>query len=92
MVLDARMGDVFRLRRAHPCGGFEWDVVRVGADVGLRCRTCGRRVLLDRPTLGRRLASVVERGAPLDPAIERALFGDGGPGDASADAGERGER
>ncbi len=91
MVLDARMGDVVRLRRAHPCGGFEWDVVRVGADVGLRCRTCGRRVLLDRPTLRRRLASVVERGAPLDPAIERALFGDGGLGDASVDAGA-GER
>ena len=75
MVLDLRMGDVLRLRRKHPCGGFEWDVVRVGADIGLRCRTCERRVLLDRPTLRRRLAEVVERGAPLDPAIERALFG-----------------
>ncbi|MBM4415628.1 MAG: DUF951 domain-containing protein [Chloroflexi bacterium] len=84
MVLDPRMGDVFRLRRAHPCGGFEWEVVRVGADVGLRCRTCGRRVLLDRPTLRRRLASVVERAAPLDPAIERALFGDASAGDAGA--------
>lgn len=76
MVLDLRMGDVLRLRRKHPCGGFEWDVVRVGADIGLRCRTCGRRVLLDRPTLRNRLADVVERGPALDPEIERALFGD----------------
>lgn len=75
MVLDIRMGDVLRLRRKHPCGGFEWDVVRTGADIGLRCRTCDRRVLLDRATLRRRAEAVIERGPALDPAIERALEG-----------------
>ena len=75
MVLDIRMGDVLRLRRKHPCGGFEWDVVRTGADIGLRCRTCNRRVLLDRATLRRRADRLIERGPPLDPAIERALQG-----------------
>lgn len=77
MVLDFRIGDVVRLRRKHPCGGFEWDVVRTGADIGLRCRTCGRRVMLDRPTLRRRAERLLERGPPLDPEIERALDGDG---------------
>jgi hypothetical protein len=76
MVLDMRMGDVLRLRRKHPCGGFDWDVVRVGLDIGLRCRTCGRRVLLDRPTLRRRISEVVERGEPVDAEIERALRGE----------------
>jgi hypothetical protein len=76
MVLDLRMGDVLKLRRKHPCGGFDWEVVRVGLDIGLRCRTCGRRVLLDRATLRRRISEVVERGDPLDPGIERALRGD----------------
>ena len=76
MVLDLRMGDVLRLRRKHPCGGFEWDVVRVGLDIGLRCRSCQRRVLLDRPTLHRRIDAVVERGEPVDPEIERALRGE----------------
>jgi hypothetical protein len=98
MVLDLRVGDVLRLRRKHPCGGFDWDVIRVGADIGVRCRECGRRVLLDRPTLRRRLKSVVERGAPVHPAIERALFGDPagsldeeserGPSSHSSSAGE----
>lgn len=87
MVMDLRMGDVLRLRRKHPCGGFEWQVVRVGADVGLVCRSCGRRVLLDRPTLHRRVQAVVERGAPLDPAIERALFGTDEAGEAGATSG-----
>ena len=45
-IIDFRMQDVVRLRKAHPCGGFEWEVVRLGADIGLRCRTCGHRVLL----------------------------------------------
>ena len=76
MVMDLRVGDVLRLRRKHPCGGFDWQVVRVGADIGMVCRECGHRVLLDRPTLRRRLQSVVERGAPIDPEIERALFGE----------------
>jgi len=79
MVLDLRMGDVLKLRRKHPCGGFDWEVVRVGLDIGLRCRTCGRRVLLDRATLRRRIAEVVERGEPPDPEIERALRGDESP-------------
>ena len=70
------MGDVLRLRRKHPCGGFDWDVVRVGLDIGLRCRTCGRRVMLDRPTLRRRISEVVERGQPVDAEIERALRGE----------------
>jgi hypothetical protein len=64
-VLELFLGDVVRLRRAHPCGGSDWLVDRLGADIGLRCRTCGRHVLLERATLERRLAAFVERGDPL---------------------------
>ncbi len=77
MVLDLRVGDVLRMRRKHPCGGFEWDVVRVGADIGMVCRTCGRRVLMDRPTVRRRARELVQRGDPVDPAVWRAIEGEG---------------
>lgn len=92
MVLDLRVGDTLELRRRHPCGGTEWGVDRVGADIGLRCRTCGRRVLMDRATLRRRLKTLVERGPAVDPAIERALYGDSAadreePTDSSAPGG-----
>ncbi|MCS7206875.1 MAG: DUF951 domain-containing protein [Dehalococcoidia bacterium] len=46
--LDIRVGDVLVLRKPHPCGGSAWEVYRVGADIGLRCQTCGRRVVLPR--------------------------------------------
>ncbi len=61
-VIELLLGDVVRLRRVHPCGGDTWLVDRLGADIGLRCRTCGRHVLLERATLERRLAAFVERG------------------------------
>ncbi len=68
------MGDVLRLRKAHPCGGSDWDVTRLGADIGLRCRTCGHRVLLERAVLKRRLKTFVSRGEPVDPEQERLIF------------------
>jgi len=63
LVVDFRMGDVVRLRKTHPCGGFEWEVVRLGADIGLRCLTCGRRLLLERSVLEKRLKTFLSRGA-----------------------------
>ena len=55
-------GDVLRLRKPHPCGGFEWTVVRLGADIGLTCNQCGRRVLLPRREVQRRTRHFVSRG------------------------------
>ena len=66
-VVDFRLGDVVQLRKVHPCGGFRWQVVRLGADIGLRCQTCGRRVLLDRRTLEKRTKTFVARGEADEP-------------------------
>jgi hypothetical protein len=75
-IIDFRMEDVVRLRKPHPCGGFEWEVVRLGADIGLRCCTCRHRVLLGRSVLEKRLKTFVSRGPEPDPeqvriALER---------------------
>lgn len=52
---DVKLGDRVRLRKEHPCGGFDWEVVRLGADIGLVCLTCGRKVFLSRRDLARRM-------------------------------------
>jgi hypothetical protein len=57
--MDPKLGDVVRLRKKHPCGSFEWQVVRLGADIGIRCRLCGRRVLLERRVFERRVTELV---------------------------------
>jgi len=74
MPLEFRMGDVLQLRKPHPCGGLEWEVTRLGADIGLRCSTCGRRLMLERRTLERRLRKFVSRGEPIDEEKMRAVF------------------
>ncbi len=61
-VLEIRLGDVVRLRKPHPCGGYEWKVVRLGADIGIVCQTCGRRVLLARSVFEKRVKIFVSRG------------------------------
>lgn len=48
MTLEIQIGDVVQMRKTHPCGGDQWQVYRVGADVGIKCLTCGRRVMLTR--------------------------------------------
>lgn len=61
MVVAFRMGDSVRLKKRHPCGGFEWEVVRLGADIGIRCFNCRRRVVMPRSTLEKRMKEVLPR-------------------------------
>jgi hypothetical protein len=61
-IVTLFLGDVVRTRKAHPCGGDVWVVERLGADVGIRCRTCGRFALMERVKFERRIRQFLERG------------------------------
>ena len=65
MGLDVNLGDIVRLKKAHPYGGCEWQVVRLGADIGIRCLTCDRRVLLERSVFERRVREIVSRSEDI---------------------------
>ena len=60
--MEISLGDVVRLKKKHPCGSYEWQVVRLGADIGIKCRGCNRRVLLERRDFERRVKGLVSRG------------------------------
>ncbi|RMD50268.1 MAG: DUF951 domain-containing protein [Candidatus Thermofonsia bacterium] len=60
MYVEIHPGDIVRLRKKHPCGSFDWEVVRVGADIGLVCQGCGRRVLLPRGVFNKRLKTILK--------------------------------
>ncbi len=60
---DLGMFDRVRLRKPHPCGSSDWRVVRLGADIGLKCEGCGRRVLLSRSEVEQRIKLILSRGA-----------------------------
>ena len=61
MALTLKLGDVVRMKKAHPCGGYQWQVGRLGADIGLTCQKCGRHILVARSYLERRVKEVIPR-------------------------------
>lgn len=46
--MDVRVGDVLRMKKPHPCGSLEFEVLRVGMDFKIKCRRCGHEVMLPR--------------------------------------------
>ncbi len=64
---DIRIDDIVRMRKAHPCGGTDWRVVRLGTDIGLICLTCGRRVLIPRGKFIKQVKAYLKRGPELPP-------------------------
>jgi hypothetical protein len=72
MPLELFLDDVLQLRKPHPCGSDQWRVVRLGADIGLRCLGCDRKVLLPRSTLEKRLKRFVSRGTAAETAASTA--------------------
>ena len=76
MLPEIRMDDIVELRKPHPCGGYEWRVVRVGADIGLKCLTCHHRILLSRRDFEKRLKKTLARGPELPAHIAAALRDD----------------
>jgi hypothetical protein len=59
MLPIINLGDIVQLRKPHPCGSLQWKVFRLGADIGLECLGCNRRVLLPRRTLAQRLKKII---------------------------------
>ena len=48
MIESFNVGDVVRMKKQHPCGSYDWEIIRVGADVKIKCIGCGRIVMLPR--------------------------------------------
>jgi hypothetical protein len=61
MVMEINLGDIVRLKKKHPCGGYDWQVVRVGADIGIVCLTCQRHVMLARSVFERRIKELIRK-------------------------------
>lgn len=57
------LGDIVRLKKTHPCGSDQWEVIRVGADFKIKCLGCGRRVMLPRPKFEKSVKEIVKSAA-----------------------------
>ena len=62
MIMEIKRGDVVRLKKKHPCGSYQWQVVRLGADIEIKCLKCQHHVLLKRSVVERRVRAFISRG------------------------------
>jgi len=60
-IAKVRVGDVVRLKKSHACGANEWEVEKLGMDIGLACGGCGRKVRLLRADFDRRFRGVIRK-------------------------------
>jgi len=60
-ITPIRIGDVVRLKKPHPCGTNEWEITKLGMDIGLRCVGCDRKVRLERYEFDRRFRGYIRR-------------------------------
>ena len=56
--MDVRVGDILTMKKKHPCGSFEWQVLRVGADFRLKCMGCGHQLMMARTLVEKNLKGV----------------------------------
>lgn len=59
--MEFEVGDIVKLKKQHPCGAFEWEILRVGADFRLKCIGCGRQVMVTRKLVEKNARSLKKK-------------------------------
>ena len=70
---EIRLGDKVQMRKTHPCGSDEGSVIRIGADIKIKCLGCGRIVMMDRADFVKRRKKVLEQGPVPEMDTLRAM-------------------
>lgn len=60
-VMDIQVGDILKLKKEHPCGSREWEVLRIGADFRLRCMGCGHQIMIARRQAEKNIKDVIRK-------------------------------
>ena len=63
--MDIRLHDILTLKKAHPCGSHDWEVLRVGMDFRLKCRGCGHEIMVERRKAEKNIKSIGREGQKL---------------------------
>ena len=64
--MDIQVGDILKLKKQHPCGSKEWEVLRVGADFRLKCMRCGHQIMIARRQVEKNVKSVSKSAQDAD--------------------------
>ena len=61
--MDIQVGDILKLKKEHPCGSKEWEVLRIGADFRLKCMGCGHQIMVPRPKVEKNIREIKRKEA-----------------------------
>lgn len=61
-MTDYKLDDVVVMKKQHPCGTNEFKIIRVGADIKIKCLNCGRTIMLPRIEFNKKIKKVVNQG------------------------------
>lgn len=61
MTVDIQVGDVVKLKKQHPCGSKEWEVLRIGADFRLKCQGCSHQIMIARRLVEKNIREVIKK-------------------------------
>lgn len=64
MVDKFYLGDIVKMKKQHPCGSYEWEILRLGADIKIKCTECSRIVMLPRSKFQKGVKKVIKSNAP----------------------------
>ena len=59
MKVEYKLNDIVIMKKPHPCGSNKWQIVRVGADIKIKCLNCGRTIMLERVEFNKKIKKVV---------------------------------
>lgn len=60
--MDIQVGNIVKLKKQHPCGSHEWEVLRIGADFRIKCTGCGHQIMIPRRTLEKSVKEIKTQG------------------------------
>lgn len=69
MVDKFYLGDIVQMKKQHPCGSYEWEVLRLGADIKIKCVGCGRLVMLPRSKFQKGVKKIIKSNAPEEQEV-----------------------
>lgn len=59
-MTDYKLNDIVVMKKAHPCGANDWKIIRVGADIKIKCQNCGRSIMMPRIEFNKKLKKIVD--------------------------------
>ena len=58
-MIEYKVGDIVKLKKKHPCGSFNWEILRTGADFRLKCLGCGHQLMMKRTVVDKSTKEVI---------------------------------